>query len=322
MTFIYILLSLILSLLAIFIIAGYVIFLRVCKRRPERPDTFEGMFNENKLSLSTEARLREDYDWFDKNRTDEISITSMDGLKLYATVINAKKESAPKGVVIIFHGYRSSARRDTCMQMRILHEAGYHLIVADQRAHGRSEGKYICYGTKERFDAMAWRKKAADIFGKDMPTALMGLSMGGATVLMASALADSSDKALRCVVADCPFSSPWDIVSYVIWKRHRIYPKPILFFVNFWCRALAKFDLTHPTSAKCASSTHLPILIIHGDRDGYVPHHHSVDIVNASPKKSKLSLFENADHGEAIFYDEERYTTELLSFLNDNMGLS
>ena len=322
MTFIYIFLLIIFLISAIFMIAGYVIFLRVCKRRPERHETFEGMFSENKLSLSTEVRLREDYNWFDESRTEEISITSMDGLKLYATVINARKDTVPKGVVIVFHGYRSSARRDTCMQMRILHEAGYHLIVADQRSHGRSEGKYICYGSKERFDAMAWRKKAADIFGEDIPVALMGLSMGGATVLMASALANKSDKALRCIIADCPFSSPWDIVSYVIWKRHKIYPKPILYFVNFWCKALAKFDLTAPTSAKCVANTHLPILIFHGDSDGYVPHRHSVNIADASKKRVKLSLFKDADHGEAIFYDEEGYTKELLTFLKNNMGLS
>lgn len=319
MPYIYISLSVIFSLFIIFMISGYIVFLRVCKRRSERPNTFEELFSREKLSLSAELRLRSDYNWFDENKAKEISIHSADGLKLYATIIHAKKDTAPKGVVLIFHGYRSSARHDTCLQMKILHDAGYHLVVADQRSHGRSEGKYICYGAKERFDAMLWRKKVSEIFGENTPVALMGLSMGGATVLMASALADKSDKALRCIIADCPFSSAWDIVSYVIWRKHRIYPQPILYFVNFWCRILAKFDLTVPTSADCVRKTHLPILLFHGSKDNYVPLCHSQKISNASIDKVKLSVFCGANHGQAIFCDEERYKNELLTFLENNM---
>lgn len=319
MTVFHICLYIFLSLAFVFFLGGYIIFLFVSRRRSERPDTFEDMFFKIKTSDQTRERLRRDYDWFNNSPRENITISSHDNLELFATLIRAKEAIAPKGVIILLHGYRSSARRDLCLQMRILHDEGYHLIVAHQRAHGKSEGKYICYGVNERYDAMLWRQKAALIFGDDMPVALMGLSMGGATVLMASELADKNDTALRCIVADCPFSSPWDIVSEVIWNKYRLYPKPILHVVNLWCRLIAKFDLRGASAPKSVAASHLPVLILHGDNDLFVPHSHSKRVSAAAAKNTKLVLISKADHAQAIFYDENLYKKELLSFLEKYM---
>jgi pimeloyl-ACP methyl ester carboxylesterase len=276
------------------------------------------MFNKVDASDASRARLRVDYDWFDQNKDEDIYLTSSDGLKLAATVVRVKDKDS-KGVIILFHGYRSAFRRDLCLQMRILHEAGYDIIAAHQRSHGKSEGKYICYGIKEREDAMLWRAKAAELFGKDTPVALMGLSMGGATVLMASDLADQKDTALRCIVADCPFSYPWDIVREVMLNRYKLYHVPMLYFINFWCRAIAKYSLCSNSSKKSVCASHLPILIFHGDSDTFVAHSHSRSVADASPRNTRLVTIPGADHAQAIFYDEELYTKELLSFLEKHM---
>ena len=314
----YIFLSVILTLLFIMIFGGYIIFLVVSKRRTERPNTFEGMFNNTSRDENTLIRLKRDYEWFDENRSEDISILSNDGLRLSATLLSAKTEE-PKGVIVMMHGYRSASRRDLCLQMRILHEAGYHLIVADQRSHVRSEGKYICYGIKEREDAMLWRAKAAELFGKDLPTALMGLSMGGATVLMASGLADKNDTSLRCIVADCPFSSPWDIVREVMLHTYKLYHIPMLYIINFWCKAIAKFSLRETSAERSVSSSHLPVLIIHGDADTFVSCKHSERVAAACPDRVRLVKISRANHAEAIFYDEELYKKELFSFLEQHM---
>ena len=298
---------------------GFYLFNRICKRQASRPQTFEAQFTEYKLSLATETRLRSDYEWFDENKTRDVCAISNDGLRLVATLIDAPKHTEPKGIILLFHGYHSNARRDFCMQLRILHNAGYHLLIADQRAHDRSDGKYICYGVKEAEDVLVWRKEASKIYGNELPIAFMGLSMGGATVLMSSALVDASDTSVRCVVADCPFSSPKSIVSHVMKNYNKIPPQPLLAFANFWCRWLARFSLDAPSAAECLKRSHLPALLFHGDADDYVPIIHSKKVVELSPKRAELITISGAKHAEAIYYDEKRYNEQLFAFLNKYM---
>ena len=192
-------------------------------------------------------------------------------------------------------------------------------MLVDQRSHSQSEGKYICYGTKECDDAILWRKKASEIFGNDMPIALFGLSMGGATVLMASGLLDKDDKQVKCVIADCPFYDAYGIIRHVLWKYYKIYPYPIIYFVNFWTRFLADFNMRAPSCADRAKNAKLPFLIFHGKEDKFVPTECSVKLANELGDKAKLVLFDEAQHAEAIYYNKELYKKELLDFLAKHM---
>ena len=308
------------SILVLFLTVGFIVFKRISFRCKDSRKTFEEQFSEYRLSMATEQRLRNDYEWFDSHRSQEICAMSNDGLRLFATVINAPTDVTPKGVMILFHGYKSNARRDFCMQSRILHEAGYHLIVADQRSHDRSEGKYICYGVNERFDVVVWKDQAVKIFGKDMPIAFMGLSMGGATVLMSSDLISKDDTSLKCIVADCPFSSPKDIISHVMKNFNKVPFAPFwIFFASFWSRLFAHFTLYSPSAAEIYANSHLPALLFHGTNDDFVPIEHSNAVVEQSNGKATLIAIDGAKHAEAIYYDEAKYTESLLTFLDENM---
>lgn len=307
-------------LVVLFLFAGLLIFRKICVRKHERPNTFEDLFSEHRILLAGEQRLREDYEWFDNNRTREVCTVSYDGLRLFATVIEAPKDQVPKGVVMLFHGYRSNARRDFCMQMKILHDNGYHLLVVDQRAHSRSGGKYICYGIKERYDVVSWRKKVAELFGKEMPVAIMGLSMGGATVLMSSELFEEEDEAVRCIIADCPFSSAQEAISHVIKEYNKVPLASLLLkAAGFWSRTLAGFTLSAPSASEIFSRSHLPALIFHGEDDDYVPIQQSKDVQSLSKDRTTLVCIPGAKHADSIYCDEERYVTALLSFLDDHM---
>ena len=58
----------------------------------------------------------------------------------------------------------------------------------DQRAHGRSDSYTITMGAQERYDARAWAYWASVRSSGKVPIFLMGVSMGAATVLLASGL--------------------------------------------------------------------------------------------------------------------------------------
>ena len=315
MNSLYIFLTVFFVLVAFAFILAFIIFSKVSvRKKPKGPD-IHSIFSQNKIDIVGEENLKDLLEWSAKNTTDDIYITSGDGLKLHCAIISAKEENNAKGVVIVFHGFRSFGARDFCQQLPIIHEAGYHIMLVDQRSHGKSEGKYICYGTKERDDALLWRKKATELFGEDIPIALFGLSMGGATVLMTSGLLDTNDPQVKCVVADCPFYSPYEIIKHVLWRYYKIYPYPIIYVVNILTRAIAKFNMRSPSCADYAKSSKLPFLIFHGKEDKFVPTECSVRLSEALGDQVKLVLFEEAQHAEAIYYNKELYKEELLGFL-------
>ncbi len=319
MIFACILFFLLVAAVAAFLGISLKIFPTVCCRKPPRHTEFDDMFSETKHRLVGTERLRSAHDWFCAAATEELCVTSHDGLALYARVIPVRSGTRSKGVVMLFHGYRSSGVRDLCLQARLLHEADYDLLVADQRSHGRSEGKYICYGIRERYDVLRWRDEALRRFG-DLPICFMGLSMGAATVLMAGGLVNPQDKNVKCVVADCPFSSPHQVISHVLKTRYNIPPMPIIYGVNLWCILIAKFSMRASTSAQSMADSHLPALIFHGTADDYVPPVQSEQILEiVEDGRVELCRVKDAGHAECFFYDEKLYTEKLLDFLEKNM---
>ena len=306
----------VIAFLVIVFTFAYIIFHRVSVRKKPRKNDIHSLFSQNKLDLVGEETIKNTLEWIENSISDHICIDSEDGLKLHAFLINVENA---KGVVIIFHGYRSFGTRDFCLQLPIIHEAGYNIMLVDQRAHGKSEGKYICYGTKECNDAVLWRKKASEIYGDEMPIALFGLSMGGATVLMASGEIPNDDKQVKCVIADCPFYDAQGIITHVLWKYFKIYPKPIIHFVKFWCRFVADFNLNSPTCSEQAKKSSLPFLIFHGKNDEFVPTECSIKLAKEIGESAKLVLVDEARHAEAIYYNGELYKAELLTFLSKYM---
>ena len=116
---------------------------------------------------------------------EQVSITSYDGLKLTARYYH-RNDGAP--VKIEFHGYRSAATRDFSGANELDVLTGCNVLLVDQRSHGLSEGTTITFGIKERHDVVSWANYAVDRFGSDVKILLSGVSMGAATVLMASNL--------------------------------------------------------------------------------------------------------------------------------------
>ena len=130
---------------------------------------------------------------------EPVYVTAYDGVRLFARYYHVR-DGAP--LQIQFHGYRGSAMRDFCGGNKLARESGQNTLVVDQRAHGRSGGTTITFGIRERLDCRSWAEYARQRFGPDTPVFLSGVSMGAATVLMASELELPGNVA--GIIADCP----------------------------------------------------------------------------------------------------------------------
>ena len=242
-----------------------------------------------------------------------VTIMSHDGLTLSGRYYHTA-DGAP--LDIGFHGYRSSPMTDFTGGSELSINLGHNVLLVDQRAHGKSEGRTIAFGIQERQDCLSWIQYAIERFGEDTKILLYGVSMGGATVLMASGL-ELPDN-VKGIIADCPYSSAMDIIMDV-GKTMPIPNKLIRPFVKLGAKIYGGFDIEETDAVEAVKNAHIPILIIHGEADNFVPCEMS-DIVSSNPQWIERHTFPGADHGISYLVDPIRYKRIVTEFMQKTLA--
>lgn len=236
----------------------------------------------------------------------EIQVKSFDGLNLYARYYETMK-GAP--IVIQFHGYRGAPLKDFCGGLPFAINLGYNVILVEQRAHGKSEGKCLTFGVLERKDVLSWIDYAKQRFGKDVKISLMGISMGAATVLTASDIVPSN---VTGIMADCGFTSASDIIRKVAKDRKLGFLSPLL---DHSAKVFAHFDIYEASAESALRNCKVPVLLIHGEADTFVPCEMSIRNYRACASEKQLVTVKGADHAMSYFYDNEAWTGNAKAFL-------
>lgn len=240
-----------------------------------------------------------------------VTIKSHDGLILSGRYYHIR-DGAP--LDIGFHGYRSSPVTDFSGGASLSFQMEHNVLLVDQRAHGGSQGSTITFGILERRDLLCWVEYAINRFGKDTQIVLYGISMGGATVLMASEL--DLPKNVRGIIADCPYSSPIDIMVHV----SKNMPIPSFLVKPFACLGAWLFGHFNPeetTAAKAVQKSRIPVLIIHGEADAFVPPEMSEEVYLSNPDNIRRYTFPGADHGISYLTDTPRYHKIITEFVKE-----
>lgn len=254
--------------------------------------------------------IRDGAAWAEQNAFEPITITARDGVRLYGRLFPADSRK----IILLFHGYRSIANRDFGCALEFYRRQGFQILLVDQRAHGKSGGRLITFGMKERYDCKAWLDYLNNRFGGNCALYLSGISMGSATVLMALGL--ELPTTLRGVIADCGFTSPADIISAVGRKSHI---PPVLFLrpVDLLCRLFGHFSIYGASTVSALRENTVPVLFIHGTDDRLVPSAMSETSFAACKGPKKIVLVEKADHGLSFLVDRATVEREVTAFLAD-----
>jgi len=239
----------------------------------------------------------------------EVRITARDGTVLYGRYYHIK-DGAP--IELLFHGYRSHPYRDCSGGHALARKMGFNTLVVDQRAHGSSGGHTITFGVRERLDCMDWIHALNLRFGAATPVILSGLSMGAATVLMASGL-DLPDN-VTCIMADSPYSSPGGIIRKVC-RDDRLPVWLCMPFVHLAALLYGCFRLNASTAKAAVRNASVPILLIHGEDDRFVPWEMSLEIAANAASRTEVVTFPGAGHGLSYLTDPIRYEKTVCSFL-------
>lgn len=240
---------------------------------------------------------------------EDVFITTKDGLRLHGRYY----ETAPGAPVqILFHGYRSNAVRDFSGGLQLALESGCNALLVDQRAHGASEGKCLSFGVLERRDCLEWIEYVNERCGRDVPVVLVGVSMGAATVLMASGL--ELPENVAGIIADCGYTSPKAIICKV--ARDMKLPARLVYpLVRLGARLFGGFDPDECSTEDALRSAKVPVLLIHGEDDRFVPCEMSRTNHSACRSESVLLTVPGAGHGLSYLIDNAGYRSAVLSFL-------
>jgi pimeloyl-ACP methyl ester carboxylesterase len=245
--------------------------------------------------------------WCEEQNMQDMFITSRDGLRLHAFYLPADNS---KRIILLSHGYRGSSFGSMAHMAEFLHENDSDILFIDQRCCGKSEGEYITFGAKEKYDILDWLELLNEKNKRKLPIYLFGQSMGAATVLLASEY-DLPDE-VHGLIADCGFHSMKqqlrDIASG--WF-HLHWIELLLIRVDMFCRIFAGFKMKETDTSEALKKNTKPVLFFHGDEDTYVWPRNSVlnyELCNA-PKE--LVIVPGARHLCSSYVNPELYKEKL-----------
>lgn len=232
-------------------------------------------------------------------------------IKLFANYVDHHSEKT----AILLHGFMSDGDSMGAFS-KMFYDMGYNILIPDARAHGRSQGKYIGYGWREKQDVLKWIKQIITKNGQNQKIVIMGQSMGGATAMMVSGM--KLPKQVKCFIEDCGYSTVKEEVTYQAQQTVGLPSplcKPLVEGVSVINKRRNKFFLEEASSIKQLKKNTRPIFFIHGKRDHVVPTKMVYENYKATNAPKELWVTQLASHAQSYPMYKEEYEEKVRMFL-------
>ncbi len=255
-----------------------------------------------------------DLKWWKDYKLEEICVTSYDGKKLYPMILKAKEKT--NKVAIIIHGYYAKYL-EMNKYAELFYKLGYNVVLTQNRAHGKSEGRFIGMGWLDRLDMLEVIDSCISKFGQDCEIDIFGLSMGAATVCMLSG--EKLPKNVKHLISDCAYASVYEQFKYVYESYTNLPAGGLTNLLDIYGKIRCGYSIKNADARTKLPNCKVPILFIHGKKDQFVPYSNLEKLYNATPPNLRhYFVFENAGHAECLPYNEEKYTQIVKDFLKDD----
>ena len=140
----------------------------------------------------------------------------------------------PWPAVVLVHGY-GGYKEQMAGYARMLHDGGFATLMFDMEGSGTRRGKPVSLGFRER-----WQLMGAVRFLRSCPDVdpdrigVLGVSMGGATALLAAA----EDPSIRAVVSDSSYANVVDMVKPGLKAFLGLPPFPFAPLIVHWAETI------------------------------------------------------------------------------------
>ena len=241
---------------------------------------------------------------------EEIAFTTTDGLTLRGVWVPA---AGSDKAVVILHGHGGSYDFDL-YRTPALHEAGFNVLLFDFRAHGRSDGKQMTFGYKERRDVSATveflHNRGVHHIG------LLGFSYGGIVAMLSAA----DNPRIGAVISDggparirTPIATRITEMGFAHWLA-----KSIAWLIIFSTSIRLRTNLFQFQPIRWVGSiSPRPILFIHGDQDKYLPDFD--ELYEAARPPKEVWRLPGIGHTNASQFYPEEHARRVIEFFKRNL---
>ena len=237
-----------------------------------------------------------------------LDLRAMDGVRLSAWWFHHAEASAS---VIVAHGHGGNKESSLWVAAELFPR--FNVLLLDLRGHGQSGGERTSVGFLERLDILAAVRWLDAELG-ERPIGVLGISMGGATAILAAGLEERPR--IAAVVADSPFARLRSPVLAAICGRG--YPRavsPVLAWsvctIASWQvrarRALDPIDVVERIAPR-------PLLIIHGEADALTPVENAYALYQRAGQPKELWVAPGVEHARVAASDPRAYADRIRAF--------
>lgn len=247
---------------------------------------------------------------------EAVRFKSTDGLSLEGWWIPASTPT--KRTVIQCHGQNGSMDADL-EEAKILHDAGFNVLMFNFRAHGNSEGEHVTFGLTEKHDVLGAIQYLADMHSIN-EVGVLGFSMGALVAIRTAAESD----AIACIVADGATGAIQTTMGR--WVSRKWLPKSLVktfVSLSLWFGSrIADVPLHKVNGARWVTNVKsAPILFIHGSDDQFVDEVTVRHMQQAASVETALWVVPGAKHREAHKIFPREYALEIVKWFDTYMVL-
>ncbi|WP_397448845.1 alpha/beta hydrolase [Pseudomonas sp. NA-150] len=215
----------------------------------------------------------------------------------------AAQADAP--AVLYLHGTRWNLTGQF-FRIEQLHAMGYSVLAIDYRGFGQSEGSLPSEASVYEDARVGWER--LKVLQPDASRRLIyGHSLGGAVAIdLAADLATVSGKPqARGLIIESTFTTLADVAAAVSDNRLPVRGLPIRWLLS------QKFD-----SIDKIADIHLPVLIVHGSADPFVPPRFSEELYQAAQQPKHLLLVPGGTHNNSMALGNDAYRQAIKALFN------
>jgi pimeloyl-ACP methyl ester carboxylesterase len=238
---------------------------------------------------------------------EEVYFPSRDGLRLHGLHLAGRADSP---VVILCHGYYRSLAEPFSLGCE-LNRLGYHVLRFDFRGCGLSAGRFTTLGYREVADVLGAVDHLHERLGP-RPVGALGISMGAVAALRAAS--DCPD--IAAVVADSAYADLKDTICHKTRETLRLPPLVGLGWASIrFGEWLSGGNVAAVRAVDAAARlTPRPLLLIHGEKDDYLPPDNAERLFEAAREPKELWLAPGSGHAMARLDHGREYVARVHAF--------
>lgn len=236
------------------------------------------VFRENEEVLSAKK-------WFED--TEKNVVNGVAGEAGNCVAYEIKQPDNTEKWAVLVHGYANEPSGIAHIAKRY-YDMGYNLLMPHLHGQGLDKNTYVSMGYYDKFIVKHWCGYIAENYENSV-ISLHGVSMGGATVLLATGEDLPSD--VKFCISDCAYASSKGVFENFMKNITFFLTSPVLKGINAVSKLRKNFDFDKCIPLEAVKKSKIPTLFIHGEDDHFVPFDNMELLYEAcSAEKDKYSV--------------------------------